>query len=181
MRDAPIEIVEYEAAWQASYAAERARLAPFLPGAQIHHIGSTAVPGLAAKPIVDMMALVKDLGAPIPALVHGAGYQFPQAFNTTLVHRRFLCYPTAAHRTHHLHLVDDRDHLDRCLRFRDRLRENPRLAAEYAALKRALSKRFANDREGYTRAKTAFVTWVESRTPVAPLPSKLDGRQDDAS
>jgi GrpB-like predicted nucleotidyltransferase (UPF0157 family) len=168
MRDAPIEIVEYDPAWQASYAAERARLAPLLPGAEIHHIGSTAVPGLAAKPIVDMMVLVEDLGAPIPALVHRAGYQFPQAFNTTLAHRRFLCYPTAAHRTHHLHLVDEREGLDRCLRFRDRLCENPRLAAEYAALKRALSERFANDREGYTQAKTAFITRVESIVPSDP-------------
>jgi GrpB-like predicted nucleotidyltransferase (UPF0157 family) len=165
MRDAPIEVVEHDPAWQASYAAERERLAPLFPGAEIHHIGSTAVPGLAAKPIVDMMVLVEDLGAAITALVDEAGYQFPQAFNRTLVHRRFLCYPTAAHRTHHLHLVDEREGLDRCLRFRDRLRENPSLAAEYAALKRTLSERFAHDREGYTQAKTAFVTRVASIVP----------------
>jgi GrpB-like predicted nucleotidyltransferase (UPF0157 family) len=175
MRGAPIEIVEYDPAWQASYAAERARLAPLLPGAEIHHIGSTAVPGLAAKPIIDMMALVEDLGAPIPALVRRAGYQFPQAFNTTLAHHRFLCYPTAAHRTHHLHLVDEREELARRLRFRDRLRESPTLAAEYCALKRALAERFATDREGYTEAKTTFIQRAESIVPSDP-PAPVESR-----
>ena len=165
MRDAPIEIVEYDPAWQASYAAERARLAPLLPGAEILHIGSTAVPGLAAKPIIDIAALVEDLGAPIPALVRQAGYQFPRAFNTSPAHHRFLCYPTTAHRTHHLHLLDEREELDRRLRFRDRLRENPTLAGEYAALKWALAERFRENREGYTEAKTTFIQRAESIIP----------------
>ncbi len=107
-RNAPVEIVTYDPAWPATYAAERDRLTPLLPaGAQLHHFGSTAVPGLAAKPVIDMIALVDDLDAPIAALVQHAGYQYPQAFNATLAHRRFLCYPTAADRTHHLHLVDE--------------------------------------------------------------------------
>ena len=168
MRDAPIEIVDYDSVWQASFTAERMRLAPLLRAAEIHHIGSTAVPGLAAKPIIDMMALVEDLGSPIPALVREAGYQLPQAFNTTLLHRRFLCYPTAAHRTYHLHLVDQREELDRCLRFRDRLRENPTLVTEYAALKRVLAERFREHREGYTEAKSVFIERVEAIIPTDP-------------
>ena len=60
-----------------------------------------------AKPVIDLMALVQDLDAPIAALVEQGGYQYPEAFNATLSHRRWLCRPTAAHRTHHLHLVDD--------------------------------------------------------------------------
>jgi GrpB-like predicted nucleotidyltransferase (UPF0157 family) len=170
MRDAPIEIVEYDPAWHASYVDEHARLAPLLPDAEIHHIGSTAVPGLAAKPIVDIVALVEDVGAPIPALVREAGYQVPEAFNTSLAHHRFLCYPTAAHRTHHLHLLDEREELDRRLRFRDRLRENPTLAAEYAALKRALAERFRENREGYTEAKSTFIERVESIAVSRPAP-----------
>jgi GrpB-like predicted nucleotidyltransferase (UPF0157 family) len=106
VRDAPIEIVEYDPAWTAAFASERERLAPLLPtGVELHHFGSTAVPDLAAKPVIDMIALVDDLDAPIAALVQRGGYQYPAAFNATLTHRRFLCYPTAAHRTHHLHLV----------------------------------------------------------------------------
>jgi GrpB-like predicted nucleotidyltransferase (UPF0157 family) len=157
IRDAPVEIVEYDAAWPANYAIERERLTPLLGGAEIHHFGSTAVPGLAAKPIVDMITLVCDLDAPIAALVSIAGYQFPEAFNATLTHRRFLCYPTASHRTHHLHLVDDRGELERRLRFRDHLRADPALAERYATLKRALAERYRDDREAYTEAKGEFV------------------------
>jgi GrpB-like predicted nucleotidyltransferase (UPF0157 family) len=157
-RNAEVKIVEDDPAWPASYRAERERLAPLLPaGVQLHHFGSTAVPGLAAKPVIDMIALVDDLAAPIAALVQPGGYQYPVAFNATLTHRRFLCYPTAAHRTHHLHLVDEPGELERRLRFRDRLRVNPVLASEYAALKRTLAERYGDDREAYTEAKSEFV------------------------
>jgi GrpB-like predicted nucleotidyltransferase (UPF0157 family) len=153
----PIEIVDYDPSWPAFYIAECERLAPLLPGLRIHHIGSTAVPGLAAKPVIDMIALVDDLDADVAALMQRAGYDLPPRFNATLVHRRFLCYPTASHRTHHLHLVDEREERERCLRFRDSLRSNPKLAAEYAKLKRALAARFREDREGYTKAKSKFI------------------------
>jgi GrpB-like predicted nucleotidyltransferase (UPF0157 family) len=155
--DAPVEIVEYDPVWPGAFEAERRRLAPLLVGAEIHHFGSTAVPGLAAKPVIDMIALVGDLNAPIAALVAEARYQLPVAFNETLIHRRFLCYPAAAYRTHHLHLVDDREELAVRLRFRDRLRADPSLAVEYETLKRALAKRHRNDREAYTDAKAAFI------------------------
>jgi GrpB-like predicted nucleotidyltransferase (UPF0157 family) len=157
-RDAEVEIVEYDPAWPAAFEAERERLAPLLPaGIQLEHFGSTAVPGLAAKPVIDMIALVDDLDAPIEVLVRHGGYQYPQAFNATLSHRRFLCYPTASHRTHHLHLVDQREELGRRLRFRDRLRVDPLLAGEYVTLKRALAERYRDDREAYTEAKSEFV------------------------
>ena len=165
IRDAPVEIVEYDSAWPAHYAVERERLTPLLAGAEIHHFGSTAVPGLAAKPVIDMIALVCDLDAPIAALVSSAGYQFPRAYNATLTHRRFLCYPTPSHRTHHLHLVDEREELERRLRFRDHLREDPALAQEYASLKRTLAERYVEDREAYTDAKGAFVKRVEQSVP----------------
>jgi GrpB-like predicted nucleotidyltransferase (UPF0157 family) len=157
VRDAEVEIVAYDPAWPAAFQAERERLAPLLDGVEIHHFGSTAVPGLTAKPVIDMIVLVPDLDAPITALVHDAGYQFPQAFNATLEHRRFLCYPSASHRTHHLHLVDQREELERRLRFRDRLCTDPVLAGEYVTLKRALAERYRDDREAYTEAKGEFI------------------------
>ena len=169
VHDARVEIVEYDPAWPALYEAERERLAPLLAGVELQHFGSTAVPGLAAKPVIDMIALVDDLHAPIDALVQRAGYQFPRAFNATLTHRRFLCYPSASHRTHHLHLVDEREELQRHLRFRDRLRADPALALEYATLKRALAERYRDDREAYTEAKSEFVTRYEPpATPDSP-------------
>jgi GrpB-like predicted nucleotidyltransferase (UPF0157 family) len=155
--DGPIQIVDYDSSWPAFFMAERERLAPLLPGVGIHHIGSTAVPGLAGKPVIDMIALVDDLDAGVATVVDRAGYALPARFNAHLVHRRFLCYPTASYRTHHLHLVDRAEDLDVCLRFRDMLRGNAELAIDYVALKRRLAARFRDDRLGYTAAKSAFI------------------------
>ena len=83
------------------------------------------------------------------------------------MHRRFLCYPTATYRTHHLHLVDEREDMDQCLRFRDRLRADPQLAADYVALKRALATRYKEDRMGYTKAKTSFINAADSQAGVS--------------
>lgn len=162
-RDSPVVVVAYDDRWPARFAAEVERLTPLLPGADIHHIGSTAVPGLAAKPVIDLMALVADLDQPIPALVDAGGYEYPPAYNATLVDRHWLCRPSAAERTHHLHLVADRALLDAHLRFRDELRANPQLRDDYAQLKLALADRYRDDREGYTEAKTAFIERATAR------------------
>jgi GrpB-like predicted nucleotidyltransferase (UPF0157 family) len=155
--DGPIEIASYEPAWRDAYLAERRRLARWLPGLEIRHIGSTSVPGLAAKRVIDMIALVDDLDATTEQIVQGPGYHLPVAFNEGLIHRRYLCYPSVSHRTHHLHLVDAREELDQCLRFRDMLARDPQLAEEYVALKRSLAVRFREDRAGYTTAKGEFI------------------------
>lgn len=156
-RDAPIEIVAYDPAWPGRFDDEFARLAPLLPGAEIHHIGSTAVPDLAAKPVIDIMALVSDLDEPIQTLVEHAGYEYPPAYNRELNRCRWLCKPSASHRTHHLHLVIDRDFLDRRLRFRDRLRRDHALREAYAELKRDLAARNREDRATYGAAKSGFI------------------------
>jgi GrpB-like predicted nucleotidyltransferase (UPF0157 family) len=181
VHDAEVQIVEYDPAWPAEFQAERERLAPLLEGAQIHHFGSTAVPGLAAKPVIDMIALVPDLDAPIEVLVRSAGYQFPRAFNATLTHRRFLCCPSASHRTHHLHLVDEREELERRLRFRDRLRADHVLAAQYAAMKRTLAERYRNDREAYTDAKSGFIRRHDGWPAEGPSAASLSLTGDPGS
>ncbi len=160
--DGPIEIVEYDPRWRTAFVAERERLSPLLPGVPIHHIGSSSVRGLAGKAVIDMIALVEDLEASSATIMERAGYQLPERFNADLVHRRFLSYPTATERTHHLHLVDVREDMDRCLRFRDRLRTNPQLAADYAALKRDLATRYGEDRMAYTKAKSGFISDADS-------------------
>jgi GrpB-like predicted nucleotidyltransferase (UPF0157 family) len=160
-RDMPVRVVPYDPGWPAAFEVERTRLAPLLEGAEIHHIGSTAVPGLAAKPIIDMIAVVDSFELSIARLVADAGYQYPRAFNATLTKRRFLCYPRADWRTHHMHLIDDPDELTRYLRFRDRLRADPALARQYETLKRELAERHRHDREAYTEAKSDFVNYHE--------------------
>lgn len=106
------------------------------------------------------MALVDDVDAPLSTLI-AAGHQYPDAYNAALTARRWLCRPSASHRTPHLHLVAERDELRRHLRFRDALRADARLAADYAALKRELARRMPEDREGYTAAKTTFIRSVK--------------------
>jgi len=74
VRDGRVELVAYNPTWPAAFQTERERLEPLLGALEFHHIGSTAVPGLVAKPIGDMVALVDDLDAPIAALID-SGYQ----------------------------------------------------------------------------------------------------------
>lgn len=164
--EAPIELVAYDPSWPSKFEAERAHLegvlAKWLVGS-IEHIGSTAVPGLAAKPVIDIMAPVKTLESSRPAIeaVVGAGYvHYP--YMGDVMH--WFCKPTPEERTHHLHLVPIGSRLwfER-LAFRDALRSSVTLANEYADLKAQLAARFRTDREAYTKAKTPFVNHVLSK------------------
>jgi len=74
--DGPIEIVEYDPSWPACYDAECARLAPLLPGVPIFHIGSTAVPGRAAKPVVDMIGLFETSSRESPRSCDGRAISY---------------------------------------------------------------------------------------------------------
>lgn len=156
----PVEILPYDPAWRARFEAERAVLEPVLAEAVvggIHHVGSTAVPGLAAKPIIDILSGVIDLDSSrwcVDALVP-LGYVYAP-YRVEEMH--WLCKPDAVHRTHHLHLVpaDSARFADE-ISFRDALRADPELAADYSALKHRLAERFRRDREGYTAAKADFI------------------------
>jgi len=157
---APIHVVPYDASWPALFAMERAALArllaPWLHG-PIEHIGSTAVPGLVAKPVIDIMAAVDSLDASRPALAALASLSYVHLpYRADIMH--WLCKPSDDVRTHHLHLVPHGSALwHERLIFRDRLRADADVAAEYAALKLALAEKHEFDREAYTDAKEPFV------------------------
>jgi GrpB-like predicted nucleotidyltransferase (UPF0157 family) len=161
--EAPIILADYDPAWPEGFERERLRLAAALRewlAGPIEHIGSTAVPGLRAKPIIDIMAGVQTLDHSRPAIAAAARLQYVYfPYRTDVMH--WFCKPSAAERTHHLHLVpvDSRLWIDR-LAFRDHLRQHPTVAAEYAALKAELADRFRTDREAYTDAKAPFVARV---------------------
>ncbi len=165
-RDAPIELVSYEATWPARFDEECAQLrrvlTPWLAG-PIEHIGSTAIPGLAAKPVIDIMAAVNSLEDSRPAIAAatGLGYcYFP--YQPELKH--WFCKPSPAFRTHHLHLVPiGSPQWIRPIAFREYLRTHPDVAAEYEALKRRLAAEFRLDREAYTNAKSPFIDAVTDR------------------
>lgn len=168
---APVELVAYRAGWPAAFVAEatvlRNLLAPWLVG-PVEHIGSTAVPGMTSKPVIDIMAPVASLDESRPAIdrVATAGYvHFP--YRPDVMH--WFCKPSPAHRTHHLHLVPFGSSLWTArLAFRDALRRHPALAAEYAQLKMELARRHRTDREAYTDGKTEFVDTVLRRAARPP-------------
>jgi GrpB-like predicted nucleotidyltransferase (UPF0157 family) len=158
--EAPIEIVPYDASWPRLFAQERELLAQALAKwivGGIEHVGSTAVPGLDAKPVIDIMMGVQDLDSSrsaIPA-AERLGYSYA-AYRQDVMH--WFCKPSRAFRTHHLHLVpfQDRKWMER-VAFRDYLRSHPETAAAYAELKRSLAVRFQFDREKYTKEKGPFI------------------------
>jgi len=162
-REAPVQIVAYDASWPARFEAERTVLSeilrPWLTG-PIEHVGSTAVPGMPAKPVIDIMAGVDSLEASrdaLPPLRH-LGYHWAP-YRAEMMH--WFCKPSFSLRTHHLHLVPFRSPLwDERLRFRDCLRSTAAVAEEYAALKYHLAEIHRFDREAYTEAKGAFVARV---------------------
>ena len=163
--DAPVEVVAYDVTWPSKFEAERllleAILARWLAGS-IEHIGSTAVPLQPAKPVIDIMAPVYSLKASRPAIEAAAttGYVY-YPYKAEVMH--WFCKPSPYHRTHHLHLVPFGSPLwHQRLDFRDALRRNPTLAAEYAELKLRLAEKFRLDREAYTEAKSPFVQRVLS-------------------
>jgi len=161
--DAPIEIVQYDPLWPSKFEAERvllqAVLARWLTG-PIEHVGSTAIPGVPAKPIIDIMAAVGSLEASqsaISELVEAGYIYFP--YRPDILH--WFCKPSAAFRTHHLHLVPlGSKRWIKCLAFRDTIRRSAALATEYAALKNRLAEMFKFDREAYTDGKAPFVERV---------------------
>jgi GrpB-like predicted nucleotidyltransferase (UPF0157 family) len=170
MADAPVLVVPYDDTWPQQFEAERQRLAQalglWLVG-EVQHIGSTAVPGLAAKPVIDIMAPVHSLQDSQPAIAAATRLGWlHHPYRPEVMH--WFCKPSAAHRTHHLHLVPFGSTLwHQRLDFRDALRRHPALAAEYAALKLSLAERFRHDRDAYTEAKTPFVLRVLTQDGLA--------------
>jgi GrpB-like predicted nucleotidyltransferase (UPF0157 family) len=135
----------------------------------VEHVGSTAVPGLAAKPIIDLMASVRDLDAVVdqagePLWADGWWYVPPELDNRPW--RRFFVKPepSGQHRYAHLHLIAaGHPRWAEQIAFRDALRRDDELAGRYADLKRRLAAEHAEDREAYTDAKGEFVRGVLGR------------------
>ena len=151
--DAPVEIVAADPEWGKRFDEENAALrdvlGPWLTGA-IEHIGSTAVPGLGAKPVIDIMAAVEALG-----------YCYAP-YRTDREH--WFCKPSFRARTHHLHLMPVASATwTEAIAFRDLLRAEPAVAREYEALKRRLAMEFHHDREAYTAGKGPFITEIVRR------------------
>ena len=155
----PIVIVDYDPAWPLEFERIRDRAAAAVGGlaVAIEHVGSTAVPGLAAKPIIDLVIVVEPENVQ-RAIERLSAIGYLHRGNLGVEGREAFDVPEGE-RPHHLYVSPtDSEELRAQLTFRDRLRESPALATEYEALKRELALQFRDDRIGYTEAKTEFVT-----------------------
>ncbi|MBN1260483.1 MAG: GrpB family protein [Anaerolineae bacterium] len=167
-----IIVAPYDPAWPQRFEVERARVAQALGdlALEIHHVGSTAAPGLAAKPIIDILVVVRhldDAPACAPALAR-LGYRFID--HPDNVDRRY--FRKGHPRTHHLHIVAQGTAAHRdTLAFRDALRADPDLRDAYARLKVALGEQYRHDRSAYTAHKTDFVRKVLAITRETRLDS----------
>lgn len=131
--------------------------------ARVEHVGSTSVPGLVAKPIIDLQAPVIDLADPEPlvAVLNPHRWHYIDPNLDRRPWRRFFVKVTEGRRSAHLHVMTPGSPRWReQLMFRDALRASPALVAEYAALKRGLATEHAHDRESYSTAKADFVRSV---------------------
>lgn len=162
-----IEIVPYDPRWPALFAEEAARLREALPAELVlglEHFGSTAIPGLAAKPIIDILIAVRSLAEaqekaiePLEALGYLYWYDNPKTDRMFFVKG---LPPEGARRTHHVHMTETSGEMWRRLAFRDHLRTHPEDARRYERLKRELAAAHRDDREAYTDAKAAFVAEI---------------------
>lgn len=161
-----VRLDRYKEVWAEWFADEADRLRGALgKHVEIEHIGSTAVPGLIAKPIIDMMVGVEqleDVTADMIARLEELGYRFmPERATKDEI---FMLKGPDSHRTHYLHIVP-RSNLrwHNTIMFRNYLRAHDDVRDEYAALKEQLALKFADDRENYTLSKAEFVAGVLSR------------------
>jgi GrpB-like predicted nucleotidyltransferase (UPF0157 family) len=164
--DEPIQVVAYDPQWPVRFERERALLVEAIgpwAGGGIHHVGSTAVPGLEAKSTVDVLVGVEDLESARDCFepLAGLGYLYAP-YRPAEMH--WFCKPSPSRREFHLHLVPGGSRRFRDeLAFRDRLRADPAVAREYRELKKLLAARFRTDREGYTLGKSDFIARVLGR------------------
>ena len=158
-----IVISPYDPSWPIMFEVERQTLGrilkPWIVG-PIEHAGSTAVPGLAAKPVIDIMVAVATLAASRPAISAAAEAEYMYwPHRADVMH--WFCKPSVVRRTHHLHLIPYGSELWQArLGFRDALRADSDLAKECAQLKYHLAAKHRYDREAYTESKTEFVQRV---------------------
>ena len=158
----PLELTPYSPMWPVTFDIEKGRLTEIF-GADavlIEHVGSTAVPGLGGKPVIDIL-----VGAPsvevfdryIPALVE-SGYRHVEEFKHAFPQRRFLVKPQGMPGYFNMQVARyDTPFWKDLLLFRDILRSDPVIAERYWRLKGLLSTRFRNDRQAYSDNKTEFI------------------------
>ena len=164
-----ISIAPYNPEWPNLFEEEAAALRRMLPRSvviKVEHFGSTAVPGLAAKPVIDMLVQVSSLEETrerVAPILEAEGYEYFWRTDVSPAYAWFIKRDSEGKRTHHIHMVEADSKLWERLHFRDYLREFPEEAGRYAELKRRLAGRHPADRVAYTEGKAEYVIAVTER------------------
>ncbi len=153
-----VTLIPHQTEWEHIAAGTIARLREFLPDADIAHVGSTSVPHIAAKPIIDIAVGAEDLSAvkAMAPMLEEHGFIFRGEDNGGLLF--VLGDFEADTRTHHIHVVQKQDtEWQNYIRFRDYLTAHPERAKEYEQLKLTLAAAYSADRAAYTAGKAALI------------------------
>lgn len=165
-----VAIVPYNPAWPQMFEQEKRHLLNCLPGElirRLEHFGSTAIPNLSAKPIIDILVEVTSLEETkkkIVPILELQGYDYfwrpSSGDDVPPFYAWFIKRDAQGKRSHHIHMVERHfEHWDRLL-FRDYLIEHPNVAKDYQVLKLRLARDYPNDRIAYTNGKTEFVVRI---------------------
>lgn len=161
-----VMVTEYNEKWEHMFREEAQKIEEIFADEllDIYHIGSTSVPGLKAKPIIDMMPVVKDIEKidSYNEKMEGLGYECMGEFGMT--GRRYF-RKGGDNRTHQVHVfqADNKEDIQRHLAVRDYLRTHPEAVKQYGDLKEKLANQFPKDIEAYMDGKDAFVKELEKR------------------
>jgi GrpB-like predicted nucleotidyltransferase (UPF0157 family) len=164
-----VSVLPYDPEWPMMFEDEKKHLLALLPSeliGRVEHFGSTAVPGLSAKPIIDMLVEVKDLMVvreTVAPMLQSLGYDYmwrPSGLNSLPYFALFIKRNNEGVRSHHIHMVEPYFRNWERLKFRDYLRANPESASAYAKLKYELAVKFPNDRGKYNMGKKDFVDTI---------------------
>jgi GrpB-like predicted nucleotidyltransferase (UPF0157 family) len=160
-----VQVVDYDANWKTLFDQEAQKIKDILGEEliNIYHIGSTSVPGLKAKPIIDMMPVVRDIARVERDYLRfeAMGYECLGEFGIT--GRRYF-RKGGSNRTHHVHIFEfGNPNVQRHLAFRDYLRTHPEDAMSYGALKNDLARRFPDDINAYMDGKDPLIKSIEQK------------------
>jgi len=163
-RERKVDVVEHDKSWKPMFELESERLQHLFGDLviNIHHVGSTAVPGIYAKPIIDILIEVKSIGEvdQYNPGMRQLGYLPKGEFGIS--GRRFFIKGTEVDRTHHVHIYEVGDvEVGRHVNFRDYLKLHPDAAMEYSNLKQMLSKQYPYDIDAYMFEKSSFISELE--------------------
>jgi GrpB-like predicted nucleotidyltransferase (UPF0157 family) len=161
-----VELFQYDPKWIEMFQEEARALAGLLSPQliAIHHVGSTSIPGIHAKPVIDILIEVRDIETihSYSAAMEALGYE-PRGEHGIPGRRYFYKEANGIH-SHHVHIFGQgHPEIGRHLRFRDHLRAHPEVAKAYSQLKRRLAQIYPEDADGYTEAKSPFILEIDER------------------